>query len=116
MSKTLTKDELRAVVAQVGYTGELLETMTDLAWRESACMTSDGWRADPDARGRMDAGRGLFQIDARLWADRLIAEGIIAFPDDLFNPSLNARAARYIEQQIGVDAWPSLARYPAPRP
>lgn len=103
--RNLTKAQVRAIVEQVGYTGELLEQMTDIAWRES--------HGDPDARARMDNGRGLFQIDVR-WAPKLIAEGIIESRNEMFDPVKNALCARYIEQQVGIHAWPALREFPAP--
>lgn len=104
----LTKEEVRRVVELVGFDAELVDTMTDIAWRES--------KGDAGARSRTPGdARGLFQMDVR-WADRFIAAGIIEHRDEMFDPVKNAKCARYLEQHIGVHAWPSLLEFPAPAP
>jgi hypothetical protein len=59
--------------------------------------------------------RGLFQIDVR-WADKLIAEGIIEHRDEMFDPVKNALCARYIEQNVGLVAWPFPHNHPTSAP
>ncbi len=51
---------------------------------------------------------GLFQINDRFWAARLIKKGIINSVSDLFDPQKNIQAAAWIYKQGGWGLWTSV--------
>ena len=51
---------------------------------------------------------GLFQINDKFWAARLIKKGIINSVFDLFDPRKNIRAAAWIYKQGGWNLWTSV--------
>lgn len=70
--------------------------MLALVRRESNCTpgvvsTTDDW--------------GLAQINEPSWRRQLEEAGIIDSTADLLNPGANARAARYVLDHQGWDAW-----------
>ncbi len=51
---------------------------------------------------------GLFQINDRFWASRLMKKGIINSVSDLFDPKKNIQAAAWIYKQGGWGLWTSV--------
>lgn len=51
---------------------------------------------------------GLFQINDKFWADRLMKKGIINSVSDLFDPQKNIQAAAWIYKQGGWNLWTSV--------
>ncbi|MDA8088967.1 MAG: rod-binding protein [Nitrospiraceae bacterium] len=51
---------------------------------------------------------GLFQINDRFWADRLMKKGIINSVSDLFDPKKNIEAAAWIYKHGGWNQWTSV--------
>nr|MBA3404486.1 hypothetical protein [Gemmatimonadaceae bacterium] len=56
------------------------------------------------SKSLLSGDRGLFQINS-VWDQQLIAAGIIRTKSDLFDPAINAKAARYVYQKQGLYAW-----------
>lgn len=85
-----------------GFRGEDLVDMVAIAKRESG-WRPDAHRTDRD-KSQLSGDRGLFQINY-IWDDQLRAAGIISSPQDLFDPMVNARAAKYVMDNMGYSAW-----------
>ena len=90
-----------------GWSGDDLATMIAIAGAEST-WTPDAHRSDKD-KALMSGDRGLFQINYT-WDDDLAAAGIIssattAGKRELFDPAVNTRAARFVYDRQGLDAW-----------
>ena len=84
-----------------GFSEGEIPNLHRIMYRESRC--------DPGAyqvsRNRDHLpDRCLLQIHAT-WDAQLVVLGIIRFPDDLFNPQVCLRAARYVLISQGWSAW-----------
>lgn len=102
MTNLLTAGQVYALARGAGFTASEAVTMTVIAQYES------GWNADNyngnSATG--DKSYGLWQINmlGNLGPERRKAFGITA-NEELFNPAVNARAARIIYKWQGYKAW-----------
>lgn len=99
---TLSREQAAQVAYQAGFRGETLVQMVAIAGRESSYV-SGAHRTDSQ-RSRLSGDRGLWQINY-IWDDDLRAAGIIRSAQDLFDPLTNARAAMFVFQRQGLDAW-----------
>jgi hypothetical protein len=73
----------------------LSDIMTEIAYQES--------RFVPDARGPVGEW-GLWQIHPQ-HVPKLVAAGIITKDTDLTSPANNVKAAKWVYDQQGLDAW-----------
>ena len=92
---SLTEAEMRAVLAEAGFDGTLLEEALRVAWGES--------RWSPYAVGDSGRARGLFQLHADPWARYC---GIA--PEALHDARENAKCALMVlgyEQSRGYQRW-----------
>lgn len=92
----LTESEMRALLAEAGFSGDLLEQALRVSHGESV-----GWQ--PAIKG--DGGRayGLFQIHPAVWVDSGVCEGPW---ESLLEPLPNARCARLILDYEAARRYP----------
>lgn len=74
----------------------LADIMTEIAWLESGFQTN--------ALGTNFREKGLWQIHPQ-HVPALIADGIILRESDLWKPGVNVRAAKWVYDKQGLDAW-----------
>jgi hypothetical protein len=98
----LTREQTAQLAYQAGARGDDLIFLTGVPQGESSYMPGVH-RTDTD-RSRLSGDRGLWQINY-IWDNQLKAAGIINSPSDLFDPMVNARAAIYVLQHQGRQAW-----------
>lgn len=98
----LSAEQTAQILYQAGFRGQDLIHMTAIAKRES------GYKADAhrtDRPGQQRTGDfGLFQVNYTNF-DMLIAAGIMNSPQDLFDPVVNARAAKHLFDKSGLFPW-----------
>lgn len=99
---TLTREQTAQVAYQAGARGEDLVFLTAVPERESAYIA--GAHRTDSPRERLSGDRGLWQINY-IWDEQLRQAGIINSPQDLFDPLVNARAALFVLQRQGRNAW-----------
>lgn len=100
---TLTREQAAQIAYQAGFRGENLIKMVAIAGRESGYNA--GAHRTNSARERLSGDRGLWQINHDAWDAQLIEAGVIQHASDLFDPLTNARAAMFVFQRQGLDAW-----------
>lgn len=110
----LSREQLAQVAYQGGFRGDLLGQMVAIAHdRESALKEDDVSIGASSGAHRTDTGRddavsgdfGLWQINWSAWGQQLLEAGIIGHATDLYDPVTNARAAMFVYQRQGLDAW-----------
>jgi hypothetical protein len=100
--KALTPAEIAAYVRKAGYPEHLIPTKVAIAMAESS---GNPFAHNPNANTG-DNSYGLFQINmlGGMGPERRKQFGISS-NDQLFNPELNAKAAKQIFDSQGLNAW-----------
>jgi hypothetical protein len=98
----LTREQTAQLAYQAGARGDDLVFLTGIPQGESSYMP--GVHRTDSPRSRISGDRGLWQINY-IWDNQLKQAGIINSPSDLFDPMTNARAAVYVLQHQGRQAW-----------
>lgn len=99
-TKTYSYDELKTLAMDAGFTGKDVDIAAAVAVAES------GGRSHAYNPVGKDDSYGLWQINmkGKLGPERRKRFGI-AKNSDLFDPGINARAAKTIKDESGWDAW-----------
>lgn len=98
----LTAEQVASVLFVAGFRGEDLVHLVAIGKRESGYRPS-AHRSDQD-KALVIGDRGLFQINY-IHDPALKAAGIITTASDLFDPLVNARAARFLFERSGLFPW-----------
>lgn len=102
MSTTLSKKELAKLLLQGGFTEQQVPAMLEIARRESSM---NPLALNPNANTG-DLSYGLFQINmlGGMGPERRKALGLKS-NEELYDPATNVRAAKYIYDMQGPQAW-----------
>lgn len=98
----ISRESLAQILFQVGFRGEDLVNMLAIAGRESG-YRADAHRTNTDP-SKLSGDRGLFQINY-VNDKALMDAGIIRSASDLFDPVVNARAAKFLFDRDGYNPW-----------
>lgn len=98
----LTPEQVASVLYVAGFRGDDLVHLVAIGKRESGYRPA-AHRSDRP-KGEVMGDRGLFQINY-IHDANLKAAGIITQPSDLFDPLVNARAARFLFERSGLFPW-----------
>lgn len=99
---TLTPEQVASVLYVAGFRGDDLVHLVAIGKRESGYRPA-AHRSDRP-KSEVMGDRGLFQINY-IHDANLRAAGIISSPSDLFDPLVNARAARFLFERSGLFPW-----------
>ena len=102
----MTPEQVAQVLYQAGFRGEELVTMVAIGKRESGYNPSAKRTDNP---GGSTGDFGLFQINYVNWPDVKTALGLSGGIEQLFNPLVNARAAKYLHSRGGFSPWNAAA-------
>lgn len=99
---TISREQLAGILYQAGFRGEQIADMVAIAGRESG-YKPDAHRTD-QPKSKLSGDLGLFQINYVNWDLVRNALGLTS-KEQLFDPLINARAAKVLYDASGYQPW-----------
>lgn len=99
---TISREQLAGILYEAGFRGEQIADMVAIAGRESS-YTPDAHRTD-QPKSKLSGDLGLFQINYVNWP--LVSRELgLTDKSQLFDPLINARAAKVLYDASGYQPW-----------